>query len=287
MRVKAFFIITGFLVSYSFLSRNGDCKHYAIKRVVRILPAYVAVICFAVIIGAVFSKESFLGFFTQPHTWKYFLANLFMLNFIEPSLPMLFQFNHMTAVNGSLWSMKFEVLFYCMVPFVFWLITKINKHIFTLITIAVVIAVNIWSDAPIHLNYFCYFFTGMIAFWEFPFLHRIMWPALITSSFLLLTPHFVHVDWWCRLIQILYPFLFTITLLTVAYSIKFLSFFRHLPNVTYGIYLYHFPIIQVLLSLGLAQYNVWLCLCIAMLLTFTMANLSWFLIEKPLMDKYK
>jgi len=287
MRVKAFFIITGFLVTYSFLSRGCNKRIYAIKRAVRILPAYMVVIVFGMIIGGIFTTLDSASFWQNVLTWRYAVVNLFMLNWWQPWLPGLFEGNYMSAVNGSLWSMKFEVLFYIMVPFVIWLISKWNKHLSSLLICIGIIAVNLWPNLPIQGMYFCYFFVGMLGLLEFSYFKRYIWPISAVAVALALTDCWVDVNWINRLLHVFEPFIFAAILLGVAYTCQFLSFFRRLPNVTYGLYLYHFPIIQILISLGLAQYNLWLCFFIALLLTFIMANLSWFGIEKPLMDKYK
>ena len=43
------------------------------------------------------------------------------LNFAHPNLPAVFANNSMQAVNGALWTLKIEVLFYISVPLLVWL----------------------------------------------------------------------------------------------------------------------------------------------------------------------
>lgn len=56
-------------------------------------------------------------------------------------------------------------------------------------------------------------------------------------------------------------------------------------DISYGIYLYHFPIIQSLISLGVFQYNPWLGLTATFTLTLIAALASWHLIEKRMLKR--
>ena len=104
-RVKAFFVITGFLVTYSLLRRK-ELKNYFEKRVRRIVPAYVVVIVVCFVWGMIISTCSLTEFLTSGQTYKYLIANLAFMNFVEPSLPGVFEGHYEEAMDGSLWSMK-------------------------------------------------------------------------------------------------------------------------------------------------------------------------------------
>src|SRR3970040_2557735 len=60
--IKGFFVISGFLVAKSYLN-TPSLKKYFIKRVKRIVPAYVFVLLLSVLILAFFGKHSFTEYF--------------------------------------------------------------------------------------------------------------------------------------------------------------------------------------------------------------------------------
>lgn len=62
------------------------------------------------------SSYSVADFLASKESWKYLGSNLLMLNWLQPSLPGTFTRCHMTAVDGALWTMKFELLFYVLLP---------------------------------------------------------------------------------------------------------------------------------------------------------------------------
>ena len=121
--VNVFFILSGFWVTFSCL-RSASVKEYALKRFKKIFPLYWAVVIgFALLL--VFESSISAGeYFTDSGFWKYLLANISTLNFIHPSLPGVF---NGAPVNGSLWTIKVEVGFYILLPFILWFFFKSQK----------------------------------------------------------------------------------------------------------------------------------------------------------------
>ena len=294
-RVKAFFTITGFLVVYSYL-RRGSLSVYVRKRFLRIVPAYVTVIIVSLIVGSIFSQLPVQQYITDTQTYEFLGANLSFLNYLQPALPGLFTQNYETAVNGSLWSMKFEVLFYVLVPFIVWLMRRYHK----LTILAVIFLFHmIWHGILDYLedhnpdislyaalnhgsfNTIIYFFSGTVLLLYFDWFCRYVKWILPLTIMLLVAWYFVDFP----LLNYIEPLLFSAVIIGVAYFCRPLNFLQHHDNISYGLYLYHYPIIQVLVQYKLHQYNIYLAFIVTLLLTILMAALSWRFIEKPLLKK--
>ena len=193
-----------------------------------------------------------------------------MLNWLEPELPGTFQNNPRPQMDGSLWVMKLEVLFYILIPLFIFVINKAGKKWVCIPLIFVCFLIYPYVNVQTQL--FTFFIGGMtlLFFFDiynkyFNYLFCIAICALLFSAFETLA--------------------FPMMLVGIAYHCKPLNFFRKVDNITYGLFLYHFPIIQLLIHYGVAEYNLILCFILTIIATSILATLSWFYIEKPLMEK--
>lgn len=309
LRVKGFFVITGFLVLYSIIKRN-NLASYAKKRFLRIFPAYAACIVLAWIAGMFLSDLSIAEFLTNPESWKYLFSNLLMLNFLCPDLPGLFSDNlNTTAVNGSLWSMKVEVAFYVFVPIFVWLMKKKGKaipavviYLLTLLSdffcqyMAEVTGSNTWH--MISLQFFgriMYFIAGAIILLWFDKIERHRYLLFFLSVAQLLVYHnadiiesFLGSNCETMLdleLRIFEPIAFAFVLIFAAYHLYIFNFLRKYDNISYGMYLYHWPVIQIVISLGIIKHSIFEAFAIAFILIMLLAIGSWYLIEKPCIAK--
>ncbi|AZA96559.1 hypothetical protein [Chryseobacterium shandongense] len=72
-----------------------------------------------------------------------------------------------------------------------------------------------------------------------------------------------------------------IIVLYIAYSFSFLNNFGKYGDFTYGIYIFHFPIIRVFTTLGFFQdYNPYVTAVFCMLLVVAVGICSWHFFEK-------
>ena len=100
-RVKGFFIISGFLVMFSFL-RTPNTRIFFRKRIQRIMPAYSLTILLCALIGLFLTSLSCREYLTSSSLYTYLICNLLTFNFLSPDLPGVFDTNPLQAMNGSL-----------------------------------------------------------------------------------------------------------------------------------------------------------------------------------------
>ncbi|TCN53782.1 acyltransferase [Flavobacterium circumlabens] len=288
--IKGFFVISGFLVAKSYVN-TPSLKEYFVKRAKRILPAYIVVILFSVLIFAFFSSHNFSDYFSDINTYKYLGWNLVFLNFMQPCLPGLFVNNLHCAVNGALWTLKVEEGFYIVLPLIFYVIKK-TRRTFLVLASLYILSLLYWFtmdylDKPLLAKqlpgYLSYFVTGIFLFLNFDFIMKYK-KIILTFSVLLLMGYYIlslQTDW-------LYPAAFGCIVIITAYNLPFLNNFGKYGDFTYGLYIYHFPVIQIFRQYDLFEkYNAYLMAVAVILITLFFAVLSWFFIERRFLDRYK
>lgn len=292
-RVKGFFIISGFLVMFSFL-RSPDTYIFFRKRVQRIMPAYSLVILLCLILGFCLTVLPHREFLTSSQSYTYLFTNLLTLNFLCPDLPGVFEDNTMHAMNGSLWTIKVELMLYMTVPLIYWLLRKYNKLIclwlIYLLSFTYHTTCNHLADTthepiyeflkrqfPGQMMYFC---SGIILLIYFPLFRKYM-KYLLPAGILLFA---------CRdipLLSIFEPIALASVILSVAYGFKWLHVFNRMGNFSYGIFLSHFPVIQTFIHFGLHEYSLPLTLTLTTVICTCFGMLSWKYIEKPCLYRPK
>lgn len=284
--VSGFFAVSGYLVTKSYLSSSGLPDYFA-KRLRRIYPAYIGVILFCLGIGALTTSLPLASFLSHPETWRYLASNISLMNFLQPNLPGALQDNHLTALNGSLWTIKVEVMLYVSVPFL--------CAFYRLWGQGVTLALCFFG-ALVWYIYFTYFFAhplgptighqfpGQMGYFVmgsvlgFVTLSRAQ-VALVTSIFVLyyVAARPLMPAPWSGGFDMILIALFVIAI--AASPILSIGIGR-IGDLSYGIYLFHFPIIQAAEHFKLNETYPVVTLIGIVALTLIMALLSWHLIEK-------
>ncbi len=112
--VSIFFVIGGYLISKSWI-KSRDFAGYICRRCFRIFPALIFCVCTIVFLaGPAVTSLSWKEYFSDRLTWKYLMNSLLYINH---SLPGVFLDNpYPAAVNGSLWSLPVEFMMYLFLP---------------------------------------------------------------------------------------------------------------------------------------------------------------------------
>jgi peptidoglycan/LPS O-acetylase OafA/YrhL len=286
--VKSFFVVSGFLIFMSY-ERSTSFKSYAIKRIRRIYPAYFAVVMLCAF-GLVIISTKPENYFSIA--WlKYLLANLSFLNFLQPTLPGVFESNYLDAVNGALWTLKIEVSFYLSVPIFVFLFRRfsvlpvmIAAYVFSIAYALIMqkIAHNNGSGIFLELGrqlpaQLCYFLSGAFFYYKLPFFEKnIRYFLSLAIIALIINSSYP--------LPIFEPF-------ALATIIIFLGLFFYLGNFgkfgdfSYGVYILHFPIIQLILHLGWLKHRPWYFLMTIIFITAISAIAMWHIVEKRFLLK--
>lgn len=288
--VKGFFIMSGFLVAKSFAD-TPTLKEYFIKRGKRILPAYIFIVLFSVIFLSLFSRYDFSEYFSDLDTYQYLGWNLFFLNFRHPCLPGLFEKNLYCAVNGALWTLKVEIGFYIVLPLIFYIIKKLQKP-FLVLGSLYLFSSGYWFllnylNQPLLAKqlpgYLSYFVIGIYLFFNFDYVMKSKKTLLVFSGLIMIGYHFLGLQ-----LDFLYPAAFGFIVIITAYNIPSLNNFGKYGDFTYGLYMYHFPIIQLFRQYNLFQkYNPVIMAISVILISIFFAVFSWFFIEKRFLMRFK
>jgi peptidoglycan/LPS O-acetylase OafA/YrhL len=124
-----------------------------------------------------------------------------------------------------------------------------------------------------------YFAAGIFVFyyldWIKKHLSKLLAPAML-----------VFVLEYVNDLEVFKPIALAILITYLAFGLSFLNNFGKYGDVSYGIYILHFPLIQLLVSLGLfKQYNVFLLLFSIVFVVIGLGFASWHLVEKPFLKR--
>ncbi len=298
-----FFALSGFLVTGSAL--RLPLREYILNRSFRIVPALAVDIGLsALILGPIFTTYALSTYFTHPEFLRYFLN---IVGYIHYELPGVFKDNRLAAVvNGSLWTVPWEIGCYVVMSLMirFGLIRNLPVTVFLAVGWLVAgllyfelqpqtgydlvdrgLHFGLLANGAVLIPYFLFGAAFYLAKDRIPFDGRI---AGLFVAGLLLASVFADGNYWWR-----QPILGIICLIPCVYIVVFLGLLR-LPSLpvfnrgdySYGVYLYHFPILQALQHLF--GFDRWYLLFAAAFVPVTaMAMFSWHTIEKPILKQRK
>src|ERR1700692_3634601 len=124
MAVDVFFIISGFLICGSLFARQ-DLIRFVTARCLRVYPALVVVVLIsALVLGPLMTTLEPSGYFANKLTWTYIEKNGMAATGMQSPLPGVFLNNPFgAAVNGSLWTLHYEIMMYCLI-LLFWMLVR-------------------------------------------------------------------------------------------------------------------------------------------------------------------
>lgn len=279
--VLIFFSLSGFLIAQSW-DRDPHIGRFAARRLLRIWPGLCVVTLLTVcVLGPLISTVPTKQYFLSAETREYFLT--LKLTKVRFFLPGVFDTNpHQRSVNGSLWTIPLEIRWYVILGLLgtFGLL----KYRWLLLIAVLIFAFYVFGFCNVEHNSrrvfnqeFGLFFLYGVCMHVF----RSVWQSkyLLTGIVIWV----LALVFWCIEHQYIALFIalpYSVILFGNA-STPFLRKFGGLGDLSYGFYIYAFPVQQTIVWLTKNKISFINGLAIATVCTMALALASWHLIEKP------
>lgn len=293
--VDFFFVISGFLVTASW-RRVPRFRPYILKRVLRIYPAFILAMLFCAAVAGPLGADSISLYWHHFHFAKA-LAYLLLLpaDVVGPDMALLFQHQPYPAViDGSCWTLRYEFAMYLLVAvlsaaglyrgrqgqgalllfglfFCCYAASQISR-----IPLLPARPIPLVGDLNSWLRLSTFFLSGMTYYF---YRGRISAsPKIFAASVAMLAAASFQPPWF----GVLLPVLGSYALFYVAFQpkIKLHNFARY-GDFSYGLYLFAFPIQQLLVRYFGAELTPYRLFLAAFPLTLLCAVFSWRFVEKP------
>lgn len=295
--VDGFFFLSGFLVFRS-LARDGDRKRFILARLARMYPALLAFVFGAVLFSMALTTADLSSYLGGSETIRFVLGNLsflkpyYTLTGVHCGDPSL-----LCSLNGSLWTLPWEMRCY----------------------LGLVLLSLLGMTGPRAMTYFIVPAAALfMALWHLSALPAIVEARLPPATYWLeqsarLMPLFVGgcaAALWRDRIRLhggVLVLLLTVQLLTAHSQIAFLTRFMfiayavlyagfrplrwtqaiaRLPDYSYGIYIYAYPV-MVALAMWLPGISAARLALLNLMAVLPIAAVSWHFLEKPALDAFR
>jgi len=306
LAVNLFFIASGFLVTKSMLYR-GDLTEYSSARLLRIYPALIIHVLVVMLLIGPFVTQTPMGqYLADPQFWT---QPFKVLSFAETDmvLPGAFASNHEQIGSGALWTLRYEILAYIGTAIAFSLGLLRHKWMlimqFVLFALAWPIAhlTGIYEALPATLQ-------SILRFGIAYGLGAAIYAVQDRLSFhiagvflipLLIAPlGFAYLDFLeTGTITVLASLFEIATSLWLGYIVFWMAYvtipalngLKSLSDTSYGIYIYHWVVLQAIWysyhAITGEVISTWPLMALALPVTIAIAWLSWHLVEKPMLKK--
>lgn len=296
--VTMFFALSGFLVAGS--SLRLSLPNFLINRALRIIPALAVEILFsALLLGTIFTTLSLKKYFSSLAFWHYMTNIVGAVNYY---LPGVFENNPNDRVNAVLWTVPYEIGCYIILAALIAL-GLLRRPAFVALVTAILLLLALAVDLSSVLEtaslpaqrtlIFLFldsgaklwpvFLMGVVAYlWRarIPYHAGLFFGAVGVCVTLSVVGN---ITWFGK------PFLHIIALPCLVYIVVFLGLtpiprlpLFHRGDYSYGIYLYHWPLMQAILAAFPGTSALSLFAVMVPALT-AFSAFSWHLIEKPIL----
>ena len=286
--LNGFFIISGFFIFQS-LKHSKSLLNYYRKRFLRLFPALFIVLLITILF-AQFVYEGAVPFYKNEEVYTYLPNNLSLYNF-QAIIKGIFDNNPYHSINGSLWTIRYEFSLYVALSLLYFF--RNNKKIIRILLL------TCFATLIISYNFFLFRFAGssilgmigyeildlgtffvcgsLLAAFNFEKV-KTKWILPIAVLILITSIQF---NFYNTTKHIILP---VIILLIGFTPLTFFSTFDKIGDLSYGIYIYSFPVQQTLMYYY--KLNVYQLIFLSLIISIILGYFSWHLIEKKVL-RYK
>ena len=295
--VPVFFVISGFLISASY-ERAPSLKNYARNRLLRIYPALWVCLLLSVLVIVFIAKVDF----SAGDMGLWLAAQATVVQFYNPDFLRGFGVG---VINGSLWTISVELQFYVVLPLFYWLTKRVVHWRDAVLLVALITgAVVNWkiyrlietSEKNIYLKlaeillpmHVYLFIAGMLLQRNYQKISRWLqgkaWVWVLGYAAVIAAVDRFGGMTTGNKIHPLIGLVLAGLVISLANTRPQLS--RHLHgDISYGVYIYHMLVINVLVQWQLAGNGIAAALGVAAV--YVLAVLSWLFVEKPALARKK
>lgn len=278
--VDAFFLISGFLVTGSYLRQN-DLYRFAKARFLRVFPAFLLNVSFlALVYGAVFTTYTLSDYLHLKDTWNYIFVNLKYSSDMVWTLPGVFEHGMKTStINGSQWTLPAEVRMYVLLGILGGAGLLRSRHLAGFVLFVLVMLGLLHPEFfPLHPGWFRvggFFLLGVLCF-----LYReiIKVRLDLVAALVLLAVLTHHLS--------TYVFTFPLAVAAVVFAVAYLtppfSALERFGDPSYGIYLWGWPSQQVIAH-AMPGANLMVHTALSLLLACMAGYISWHFFERRIL----
>jgi peptidoglycan/LPS O-acetylase OafA/YrhL len=288
LAVEGFFLLSGYMIIKSWLQKP-DLKAFGKKRIARIYPGFIVATLFSIFLFGLLGANNMSSYL---HSINYLRCLFFAITLMGPPTPDTFNGTPYPIVNGAMWTLSYEFRCYMLVAILgvygingcrkIWLF--ILAFMITVVFACSFFDINkynffgsfyIFGVPSEIIQLFSCFATGA-CFYLYHDKVKYKFPWAVTSFFMLICCLF-----YSKITNISFCILGGYCIFYFSFcNINILKIFQKFPDISYGLYLYGWPI-QKLLLWNFPSLSPWTLFLLAWVVSSIFGFMSWKLVESP------
>ncbi|MGZ9675112.1 acyltransferase family protein [Flavobacterium sp. GNP001] len=280
--LNGFFVISGYFIFQS-LERSRSLHDYFKKRILRVFPGLLVVLIITVCLLPLLHRAG-NTIFKQVDFYTYLPRNLSLFGF-QSTVAGVFNTNYYHAINGSLWTIRYEFSLYIALGLLFFIKEKINKVriflwiVFFCMYLFYVFAMDRFGASKLATLQGYEFFNLGTFFAAGSALASIKFEKLVSVTLLVLSFIILILALYFGNYSLIKHLFFPVLVLCIGFTaIPFFSTFGKYGDSSYGIYIYSFPVQQILIFCY--YIDVYCLIIVSAFISIVCGFCSWHLIEK-------